>query len=50
MPSDPTITMDELFSGYCPQGINPETELVLNVGDLRRLLEMDIIELGYLPA
>ncbi|PUU77713.1 hypothetical protein B9Z19DRAFT_1127966 [Tuber borchii] len=50
IPADPAITMDELFSGYSPSGLNPETELILNVGDLRRVLKTNIIKRGYLPA
>ena len=50
MPADPTLTMDELFSGYCPPGINPETELTLEVSGLRRELKWTITENGYLPA
>jgi len=50
VPVDPTLTMDELFSGDCPPGLNPETELTLEVGDLRDVLKLFMTRDGYLPA
>ena len=50
MPADPTLTMDELFSGHCPPGHSPETELCMNVGDLRDVLKLFMTKDGYLPT
>jgi len=50
IPADPTITMDEIFSGHCPPGLNPETMLGLGVDDLRRNLKMVMAKSGYVPA
>lgn len=50
IPADPTLTMEELYAGYCPPGNNPGTVLTLRVDRLRHTLSMFIIERGYLPA
>lgn len=50
IPADPILTIEEFFAGHCPPDHSPETELTLEVGDLRRELERSIIECGYLPA
>ena len=47
---DPTLTIEELFGGECPLGLDPHTALILEVGSLRRILETMLVRDGYLPA
>ncbi|KAG0640491.1 hypothetical protein HOY80DRAFT_1021894 [Tuber brumale] len=48
--ADPWITMDELFGGNTPSGLNPETQLPLSVNRLRREVEVQIRQQGHEPA
>lgn len=50
MQADPTLTIEELFAGRCPPRHNPETELVMNVGDLRDVLGLFMTRDKYLPV
>jgi len=49
-PTDPTLTIEELFGGQCPPGLYPHTRLTLEVGTLRRMIESYLMSDGYLPA
>ena len=50
MPPDPTLTIEELFGGQCPPGLDPHTPLKLEVGSLRRIINSMLVRDGYLPA
>ncbi|KAG0640508.1 hypothetical protein HOY80DRAFT_1135920 [Tuber brumale] len=48
--ADPWITMDELFGGDTPSGLNPETQLPLSINRLRLAVEEGIRRQGHDPA
>ncbi|KAG0636992.1 hypothetical protein HOY80DRAFT_908426 [Tuber brumale] len=48
--ADPWITIDELFGGDTPSGLNPETQLPLSINRLRRAVEAGIRRQGHDPA
>ncbi|KAG0639557.1 hypothetical protein HOY80DRAFT_904825 [Tuber brumale] len=48
--ADPWITMDELFGGDTPSGLNPETQLPLSINRLRLEVEVGIRQQGHDPA
>ncbi|KAG0640515.1 hypothetical protein HOY80DRAFT_1135923 [Tuber brumale] len=48
--ADPWITMDELFGGDTPSGLNPETQLPLSINRLRLEMEVGIRQQGHDPA
>ncbi|KAG0636996.1 hypothetical protein HOY80DRAFT_1138674 [Tuber brumale] len=48
--ADPWITMDELFGGDTPSGLNPETQLPLSINRLRLEVEAEIRQQGHDPA
>jgi len=47
---DPALTIEELFGGQCPPGLDPHTTLTLEVGSLRRIIKTMLFREGYLPA
>ncbi|KAG0632992.1 hypothetical protein HOY80DRAFT_1141745 [Tuber brumale] len=47
---DPFITIDELFAGNVPQGLDPEAELPLNMERLRKRIGQKIVNEGNIPA
>ncbi|KAG0635376.1 hypothetical protein HOY80DRAFT_1093753 [Tuber brumale] len=48
--ADPWITIDELFGGDTPSGLNPETQLPLSINRLRLEVEAEIRQQGHDPA
>ncbi|KAG0642230.1 hypothetical protein HOY80DRAFT_1107947 [Tuber brumale] len=43
------ITIDELFAGSIPDGLDPQVELPLKMGRLRARMKIMLCEEGYLP-
>ncbi|CUS13269.1 unnamed protein product [Tuber aestivum] len=47
---DPWITVDELFGGMVPGGLNPGTRLPLSLERLRVRVEAEMRQQGFVPA
>ncbi|KAG0640184.1 hypothetical protein HOY80DRAFT_1136190 [Tuber brumale] len=47
---DPFITIDELFAGNVPDGLDPEAQLPLNMERLRKRIGQKIVNTGNIPA
>ena len=48
--ADPTLTMNEVYAGVPPPGVNPQATLPLYLAGLRVGIEVCIREAGWIPA
>ncbi|KAF3912346.1 hypothetical protein AA313_de0206501 [Arthrobotrys entomopaga] len=43
------ISLGELYGGGCPEGMDPDTELPLNISELRNICRKTMMDLGLVP-